>query len=101
MNKKKLLILLGGLIIVTALITAITLFLLRGSSSAYLNALPKDAQALARVDIKAVLDKARLTDEEKAQLFLRYSLPEEKRTDIGFDLSQPAYAFAAMVMPLK
>ena len=95
MNKKKLLILLGGLIIVTALITAITLFLLRGSSS-YINALPKDAQALARVDIKAVLDKARLTDEETAQLFQRYSLPEEKRTDIGFDLSQPAYAFAAM-----
>jgi hypothetical protein len=85
MNKKKVLILLGGLIIVTALITAITLFLLRGSSS-YINALPKDAQALARVDIKAVLDKARLTDEETAQLFQRYSLPEEKRTDIGFDL---------------
>ena len=69
-------------------------FLFRGSSTAYLNALPNDAKALARIDVKALFDEAKLTKEETAQLFHRYSLPEDQSTDMGLDLSKPVYAFA-------
>lgn len=51
--------------------------------------------ALARLDIKTLLDEAKLTKEETAALFQHYSLPEGNTTDIGLDLSQPIYGFAA------
>lgn len=70
-------------------------FLFRGSSSAYLNALPKDAQALARLDVNAIFDKAKLTDEEKAQLFQRLAFSDEKDASTGLDLSKSLYGFAA------
>ena len=69
-------------------------FLSRGTSTAYLNALPKDATALARHDVRALLEEAELTKEETSELLQRYSLLEDNKADIGVDFSLPIYLFA-------
>ena len=95
MDKKKLILLTSGAIIITLVAIAITFFALRKSNKAYLNALPQDALALARLDVKTLLDEAKLTKEETAEILQRYSLPEGNATDIGLDLARPVYGFAA------
>ena len=95
MDKKKILLLTSGAIIATLVVIAVTFFALHKSDKAYLNALPKDAMALARLDVKTLLTEAELTKEETAELLQRYSLSKDKKADIGLNLSQPIYGFAA------
>ena len=95
MDKKKVLLLTSGGIIITLVVIAVTFFAMRKSDNAYLKVLPKDATALARLDVKALLDKAELTKEETAQLLQRYSHSSDKNVNIGLDFSLPVYGFAA------
>lgn len=82
--------------LIVAVVAAVGSFLLlRSPSTAYLNALPKDAMALARLDVKSLLEEAKITKEETAELLQRYLKPEGKSPDIGLDFKQPVYAFAA------
>ncbi len=88
--KPKILIL--GIVIVAAAVGAFYLF--RSSSATCQHLLPKDALALARIDVNRFLTEAGLTNDEKAQLFRRHLPAGAKDTDPGIDLSQPVYGFA-------
>lgn len=88
--KKKTIILIAG-IAVAAVASAI--FVFRGDKNAYLNSLPGDATALARLDTKAFLDEADLSLQELLQL-LRCS-QEEGKVETGLDVTRPVYAFTS------
>lgn len=90
MNKTKIIL---SSIVVLALAGVVAFWVLRGNSDGYLQALPKDATALVRLDVKALLDEADLTKEETTKLLQRISFSEETN-EIGIDFNRPVYGFA-------
>ena len=99
MNKKALGII-GGTVVAAAVSIGVAWFQY-GSKDAYLNALPQDATAIARVDFRELLDDADLSADEQQQLLRR--LAEDLGADaadvqpehLGLDLSRPLYVFAS------
>lgn len=70
--------------------------LLSGGSDKYLNIIPKDAQAVGRLDVHALLKQAKLSDEQVQQLGSRISgTDDQQELDLGLDLSQPIYGFVS------
>ena len=69
-----------------------TFFLFGRQSDAYLNALPADVQALARLDVPAMADDAQLSLADVANIV---SPSAAEKADLGVDFLRPLFAFAA------
>ncbi len=93
MNKKQLLLLASGAIIIT-LVAMVCTFALRGSSDAYALTLPSDANAIVRMDAKAFLQDADLSLKEIIQLWCRNQQSDDNQ-QVGIDMQRPIYAFAS------
>ena len=90
MSKNKLLL----LSIPLAAIAAQLVYMLMGSGSdSYLCALPKDATAIARLDVAEFVDELDFSEAERKQLLWRCAQVDEV-SDIGLDLRRPLYGFA-------
>lgn len=68
-------------------------FLFGRQAGAYLNALPADMQALARIDVPVLAEEAQLSMTDVAKVFIPGNTPEG--ADVGIDFSHPLFAFAA------
>ncbi len=90
MKKSKLILL---AVAAVAAIAAGTYFVVGRNSNAYLNAIPKNATAMARVDAKELLEDADLSLSEGMKLLKR--LMADSTKNVGLDFMQPAYLFAA------
>ena len=93
MNTKSKAILFG--VLVAAVVAVGAYFIFRGPSTAYLKALPKNVIALARLDVRELLDDADLSQEEMQQLSQRIALSDDERATIGIDFTLPVYGFAS------
>ena len=91
MNNKKPIFIIIGVFVVAAVSIAIT-FLLRGKDI-YLNALPKDATAIVRLDVIELLNEADLTVGEQVELFQHFLRSDLSK--LGVDAQEPIYAFVA------
>ena len=67
-------------------------FIFSRSRDAYLSMLPKDATALARLDVKELIDDADLNTTELYQL-VTSSNDNPETAPLGIDVQQPIYAF--------
>lgn len=91
--KKKHIYILSAVIAVVIIVAAV-LFLWSRRRVIHGSAIPKDAVAIARLDILHLFDKADFTLEEKLQLMRRYMSDADDETDLGIDLKKPIYGFA-------
>ena len=91
MNKTKIIL---SSVVVLALAGVIAFWVLRGSSDGYLQALPKDATALVRLDFKAFVDDVDLSATELIELY-RKSLQQDNAEQLGIDVKSPIYAFTS------
>ena len=95
MNKIKVFLL--SAIAVTIVAMLVTFFVMRTPNDGYANALPRDATALARLDLKSLLNAAKLDPKDVIRLLRRSRQVQENdngRT-LGIDMKRPIYAFAS------
>ena len=92
MKKKHLYIL--AAVVALVIIVAAVLFLWSRRRVIHGSVIPKDAVAIARLDIVHLFDKADFTLEEQLQLLQRYMSDADDETDLGIDLKKPIYGFA-------
>lgn len=90
MNKKTLILIVTGFAVAAV---GAAIFVLRGSKNSYLNTLPADATAIARMNAKAFLDEAELSMQDFLKAFSNSQEGEDVET--GLDLTQSFYAFAS------
>lgn len=70
-------------------------FVKQKGSDAYLNALPKQATALARMDVRQLLKDADLSAEEINTLTEQLGTTPSQMSSMGIDLAKPAYGFVS------
>lgn len=95
MNKTKVYLL--SAIGVTVLAMLVTFFVLRPSGDTYANALPSDATAIARLNIKSFLNAASLGTKDLLRLMhhSRKAQANGETKSLGIDLKRPLYAFSS------
>ena len=91
--KKRNIYILSGVVAVVIIVAAV-LFLWSRRRVIHGSAIPKDAVALARLDIIQLFDDADFTLEEQLQLVRRYMSEADDEMDLGIDLKKPIYGFA-------
>lgn len=85
-------------LVVAAAAGAIAYFAFGGSADAYLSVIPKDAQGIAKLDVRALIKKSKMTDEQQQEVLKRMSDQIGEETDMsdpGIDLSRPLYGFVS------
>ncbi len=90
MNKKILSIIAGAALIVAAGITVFSL--MRSHKDTALISVPKDATAIARIDVMTFLHDADFSSKEGKQL-IQQIMQTENITELGLDLNSPVYGF--------
>lgn len=90
MSKNKLLL----LSIPTSAIVAVLVYLLMGQGSSYLNALPQDVVAVARLNVADFVDGLDFNEAERKQLLVRCAQVDDV-SELGLDLRRPIYGFAS------
>ena len=95
MNKTKIILL--SSIAVTVVAMVVTFFIMRTSGDAYVNAIPRDATAIVRLDAKAFLSEAKLGLKDLLRLFRRTKAEQENDEvkSLGIDMKRPIYAFTS------
>ena len=69
-------------------------FIFGRSSDVYINMLPKDATALARIDVKELIDDADLNATDLYRL-VTTSSDSPETAPLGIDVQQPIYGFVS------
>lgn len=73
---------------------AVAFFVFRGSSDAYLNALPRDMTSVARLDFKSFVGRADLGLKDILQLLRRQDEMDIRK--LGIDVQRPIYFFTSL-----
>lgn len=90
MNKKHIFVVFGIVCMTAAIVTAIIMH--RPNVDACASAIPRDAKAIARVDLRQFVREADLSAADELQL-LRRLLATDSDQRVGVDLASPAFAF--------